>query len=126
MTELPTPQRPTWCEIDLSVVKENVALLRGMVGSGVAIFVCLKGDASGCGDVAVGRAVQDSGVAGVEGLAFGNLDRAVAARDAGVRLPILLTRLASPTRRRSWNGMISCRQCRPWRRWRPGRAMRRR
>jgi alanine racemase len=86
----PIPQRPTWCEIDLSVVKENLVLLRDMVGPAVAIFVCLKGDASGCGDIAVGRAVQDAAVPGVAGVAFGNLDRAVAARDAGVRLPILL------------------------------------
>ena len=90
MTEPPTARRPTWCEIDLSVVKDNLILLREMVGPGVAIFVCLKGDASGCGDVAVGRAVQDAGVASVAGLAFGNLDRAVAAREAGIRLPILL------------------------------------
>jgi alanine racemase len=90
MNEPPTPQRPTWCEIDLSVVKENLVLLRDMVGPGVAIFVCLKGDASGCGDLAVGRAVQDAAVDGVAGLAFGNLDRAVAAREAGIGLPILL------------------------------------
>lgn len=90
MTEPLPEKRPTWCEIDLSVVKDNLVLLRDLVGGGVAIFVCLKGDASGCGDVAVGRAVQDATVDGVAGLAFGNLDRAVAARDAGIGLPILL------------------------------------
>ena len=81
------PQRPTWCDIDLSAVAENLAMLRDMVGPKVAIFICLKGDANGCGDIAVGRTVQDAGVAGV---AFGNLDRAVAARQAGLYVPILL------------------------------------
>ena len=81
------PQRPTWCEIDLSAVTENLATLREMVGPKVAIFVCLKGDANGCGDIAVGRAVQGAGVAGV---AFGNLDRAVAAREGSLHAPILL------------------------------------
>ena len=40
----------------------------------------------------MGRAVQESAVAvgGIAGLAFGNLDRAAAARDADIRLPILL------------------------------------
>ncbi len=82
-----TAQRPTWCDIDLSAVTDNVATLRGIVGPSVSIFVCLKGDACGCGDIEVGRAVE---AAGVEGIAFGNLDRALAARRAGLRLPILL------------------------------------
>ena len=82
-----TAQRPTWCEIDLAAVTANLATLRAMVGPAVGIFVCLKGDATGCGDLAVGRTVEAAGVAGV---AFGNLDRAIAARQAGLRLPILL------------------------------------
>jgi alanine racemase len=82
-----TAHRPTWCEIDLSAVADNIATLRDMVGPDVAIFVCLKGDANGCGDIAVGRAAEAAGAAGA---AFGNLDRAAAARDAGLRLPILL------------------------------------
>jgi alanine racemase len=82
-----TPQRPTWCEIDLSAVTHNLLTLRDMVGPAVSVFVCLKGDANGCGDIEVGRVVQAAGAAGV---AFGNLDRAVAARQAGIVLPILL------------------------------------
>jgi alanine racemase len=80
-------QRPTWCEIDLSAVTHNLAVLTDMVGPKVAIFVCVKGDASGCGDVEVSLAAERAGAAGV---AFGNLDRAMAARRTGLRLPILL------------------------------------
>jgi alanine racemase len=82
-----TAQRPTWCEIDLSAISDNLAALRQMVGPAVNIFVCLKGDASGCGDIVVGRLAEAAGIAGI---AFGNLDRAIAARKAGIRLPILL------------------------------------
>jgi alanine racemase len=80
-------QRPTWCEIDLSAVTHNLKMLGDMVGPQVGIFVCVKGDASGCGDIEVSRTVEEAGAAGV---AFGNLDRALAARHAGLRLPILL------------------------------------
>lgn len=82
-----TVERPTWCEIDLTAVTANLATLRDMVGPKVGIYVCLKGDASGCGDVEVGRTAE---AAGVSGVAFGNLDRAIVARQAGLRLPILL------------------------------------
>jgi alanine racemase len=82
-----TPHRPTWCEIDLSAVTDNIATLRDMVGPSVAIFACLKGDANGCGEAAVGRAAEAAGAAAT---AFGNLDRAAAARAAGLRRPILL------------------------------------
>lgn len=80
-------QRPTWCEIDLSAVAHNLAVLGDMVGPDVGVFVCVKGDASGCGDIEVSRTAEQAGAAGV---AFGNLDRAMAARQAGLRLPILL------------------------------------
>jgi alanine racemase len=82
-----TSLRPTWCELDLSAVSHNVALLREMVGPAVQVFVCLKGDANGCGDVAVAGQLQKDGVAGI---AFGNIDRAIACRQAGIGLPILL------------------------------------
>jgi alanine racemase len=81
------PQRPTWCEIDLSAVTHNLKTLGDMVGPKVGIFVCVKGDANGCGDFEVARIAEQAGAAGA---AFGNLDRAMAARRAGLRLPILL------------------------------------
>jgi alanine racemase len=80
-------QRPTWCEIDLSAVTHNLGVLGDMVGPKVGVFVCVKGDASGCGDIEVSRTAEQAGAAGA---AFGNLDRAMAARRAGVKLPILL------------------------------------
>ena len=79
--------RPTWCEIDLSAIDRNIRLTREIVGSSVKLFVCLKGNASGCGAIEVGFAAQR---AGADGLAFGNIDFALESRRAGIDLPILL------------------------------------
>lgn len=80
-------QRPTCCEIDLGAVAHNLRQLRGLSGPDVAIYVCLKGDANGCGAVEVARRAEAEGVAG---LAFGNVDSALACREAGIASPILL------------------------------------
>lgn len=81
------PLRPTWCEIDLGAVAHNLRQLRGLIGPGTAIYVCLKGDASGCGAIEIARRAEREGVAG---FAFGNVDAALACREAGIASPILL------------------------------------
>ncbi|WP_130582470.1 alanine racemase [Bradyrhizobium sp. Leo170] len=81
------PFRPTWCEIDLGAVSHNLRQLRELLGDGVAVYVCQKGDASGCGAVEIARRAEREGVAG---FAFGNIDRALACREAGIESPILL------------------------------------
>jgi alanine racemase len=79
--------RPTWYEIDLDAVAHNVRELRRLVGPGVAIFGCLKRNGYGCGAAAVGGAAI---AAGADGLAVGNIDDAIAVRQAGIRGRILL------------------------------------
>ena len=79
--------RPTWCEIEVSAIEHNVRQLRSLIGVDVQIYVCLKGDASGCGAVEVAIASER---AGANGFAFGNIDSAISCRLAGVKLPILL------------------------------------
>lgn len=79
--------RPTWCEIDLGAVAHNVRQLRALLGPGVAIYVCLKGDASGCGATEIAVRAETEGATG---FAFGDIDSAIACRDAGVTSPILL------------------------------------
>jgi alanine racemase len=83
----PASLRPTWCEIDLGAVAHNTRELRRLIGKGVAIYGCLKRNAYGCGAAAVGRTVM---AAGGDGLAVGNVDDAVAVRNAGVAGSILL------------------------------------
>lgn len=79
--------RPTWCEIDLGAVSHNLRQLKGMLGPQTAIYVCLKGDASGCGAIEIARRAEGEGAAG---FAFGNVDAALACRAAGVESAILL------------------------------------
>ena len=79
--------RPTWFEIDLDAISHNLRQLRRMVGSGVAIYACLKRNAYGCGAVPVAQVVQREGA---DAIAVGNINDALAIREAQVSLPILL------------------------------------
>ena len=79
--------RPTWFEIDLDAIAHNLRQLRRMVGSGVAIYACLKRNAYGCGAVPVAQVIQREGA---EAIAVGNINDALAIREAQVALPILL------------------------------------
>ena len=79
--------RPTWFEIDLDAIAHNLRQLRRMVGAGVAIYACLKRNAYGCGAVPVAGVMQREGA---DAIAVGNIDDALAIREAQVSLPILL------------------------------------
>ena len=79
--------RPTWFEIDLDAVAHNLRQLRRMVGPGVAIYACLKRNAYGCGAVPVAQIMQREGA---DAIAVGNINDALAIREAQVTLPILL------------------------------------
>lgn len=79
--------RPLWAEIDLGAITHNVKLLRERAGRPVKILAPVKANAYGHGITGVGRHLQKLGV---EGLATANFDDAVAARQAGVTLPILM------------------------------------
>ena len=81
------PLRPSWCEVDLSAITHNVGQIRSLLGPDVSIFACLKNEAIGCG---VERVALHCEKTGVEGLAMGNPEIAVACRAKGVSLPILL------------------------------------
>jgi alanine racemase len=86
--------RPTWCEIDLGAIAHNVRQLRELVGPRTQIFVCLKGDATGCGAPQVALSAE---AAGAHGFAFGNIDTAIECRRAGVQGPMLLYPTCLPT-----------------------------
>jgi alanine racemase len=79
--------RPVWGEIDLAAITHNVSLLRERAGRPVKILAPVKANAYGHGMAAVSLHLQNLGV---EGLATANFDDAVAARRAGVTIPILL------------------------------------
>lgn len=86
-TSPPSFVRPAWCEIDLDAIARNVRQLKEIIGPSVKLFVCLKGDALGCGAQQVAQVCEQ---AGADGLAFGNIDTAIACRQYAQKLPMLL------------------------------------
>ena len=89
-----THARPVWAEIDLGAITHNVELIRETAGRTVKLLVPVKANAYGHGMVEVSRHLEQLGV---DGLATANVDDAVAARRAGVTLPILLYGAQLPT-----------------------------
>jgi alanine racemase len=83
----PTMMRPTWYDIDLDAICQNYRTLRNWVGADVKVYSCLKRNAYGCGIQPVSRRLEKEGT---DGLAVGNINDALAIRQAGVELPILL------------------------------------
>jgi alanine racemase len=85
--------RPALATVDLDVLAANLAELRRRSGDGVAVIASVKANAYGHGAVEVAVRLQAEGV---EMLATGSFDEAVAMRAAGVTLPILMLPGALP------------------------------
>jgi len=81
------PERPTWVEIDLSVIANNTRRIKAIVGPGVRVLASLKADAYGHGAIKVARTVLHNG-ASMIGVA--TVSEAIPLRDAGVHAPILV------------------------------------
>lgn len=79
--------RGSWYEIDLDAIRHNYRQLRGHLPANVKIYACLKRNGYGCGAGAVADALTTEGV---DGFAVASLLDAVAIREVGVKLPILL------------------------------------
>jgi alanine racemase len=80
------PARPTWVEIDLEAIANNVRLLSQMA-TPAKIMAVLKADAYGHGMVKVARTALNNGAAWV-GVA--TLGEALTLRQAGIESPILV------------------------------------
>ena len=116
--------RTAWIEIDATALAGNVAVIRRLAGPGVAILPVVKADAYGHGMLPIARTLE---AAGAEGLSVATLDEAVALRDGGIAVPILVLYPIPPTAvadaaRRSI-GVVAGEAAGAWRR-RPGPARR--
>ncbi len=80
------PARPTWVEIDLDAVANNVRLIKEMVNP-AKVMAILKADAYGHGMVKVARTVLNNGASW---LAVATLGEAITLREAGIDHPILV------------------------------------
>jgi alanine racemase len=81
------PDRPTWIEIDLGAIANNVRQLKRIVGEEVGIMASLKGDAYGHGAIKVAQTALSNG-ADMVGVAC--LNEAVTLRKADITAPVLI------------------------------------
>ncbi len=79
--------RPTWAEIDLSQLRANLRAFRRRLKPGVRVLGVVKADAYGHGAARVARALEDEKA---DWLGVSSVEEGVAARRAGVRLPVLV------------------------------------
>jgi alanine racemase len=81
------PDRPTWIEIDLGAIANNVRQLKRLVGERVGIIASLKADAYGHGAIKVAQTALSNGV---DMLGVACLNEAVTLRRADISAPILI------------------------------------
>lgn len=79
--------RPTWAEVDLSAVRDNIKAIRVRVGANVRIMPAIKADGYGHGAVAVSKACLK---AGADALCVACIEEAIILRNAGIGAPILI------------------------------------
>jgi Alr-MurF fusion protein len=79
--------RPTWLEIDLGAIRENVHLLRQMVGQERQLFAVVKANAYGHGATLVAPAAL---AGGADRLAVAAVNEGIELRQAGISAPILV------------------------------------
>ncbi|HUQ43467.1 MAG TPA: alanine racemase [Candidatus Limnocylindria bacterium] len=84
---LPALPRTAWAEIDLGALASNLAVIRELAGPGVAVHPVVKANAYGHGAIEVARALA---AAGADGFCVAAMDEALALREAGIELPILV------------------------------------
>jgi len=80
------PGRPTWVEIDLEAIAQNVRRIVEIVGPQVKVMAVLKADAYGHGAVKTARTVLNNGAFS---LGVACLGEAVTLRQTGITAPIL-------------------------------------
>ncbi|HSJ00274.1 MAG TPA: alanine racemase [Patescibacteria group bacterium] len=85
MTAPGSPHR-AWIEVDHAAIRHNLSVIRGLA-PGASVIGIVKANAYGHGDVAVARTLV---AAGVERLGVATIDEAVALREAGIDVPIIV------------------------------------
>ncbi|MDQ6661849.1 MAG: alanine racemase [Chloroflexota bacterium] len=80
-------ERPTWVEVDLGAITNNIHRIRELIGPEVRILASLKADAYGHGALKVARTVLHNG-ASMLGVA--TVSEAIPLREGGIEAPILV------------------------------------
>ena len=84
---------PTWLEIDLGAIRNNIHRLQAITGR--PIMAIIKANGYGHGLVEAGRAAVSAGAAW---LGIARLEEALALRDAGIASPVLVLGFTDPER----------------------------
>lgn len=79
--------RSTWAEVDLNAIKHNCKVIQTAVGKNTGIMAVVKADAYGHGLVRVSKLLDKMKI---RYLGVATLDEALALRESGVKLPILI------------------------------------
>jgi alanine racemase len=85
--------RPTWVEVDLKAIRANLQAIKKLVGPQVKVMAVVKANAYGHGAFKVAQTVLEAGAAS---LAVATLDEAVALREQGINVPILVMGTSIP------------------------------
>ncbi len=78
--------RPTWAEVDLSVIRGNLKRLRAAIGPKPKLLFVVKANAYGHGAVACAKAGEPL----VHSFGVSSVEEGVALRQAGIRKPVLV------------------------------------
>jgi len=78
--------RPTWAEIDLDALAQNLHSIRDFIGEGINVMGVVKANAYGHGAVECSKRLEAEGV---DWLGVATIEEAVELREAGVITPIL-------------------------------------
>lgn len=81
------PARPTWLNIDMDAVANNVQQIKSIIGDDVALLAVVKANAYGHGAVAVSTTAL---LNGATYLGVASINEAVELREAGIAAPILI------------------------------------
>jgi alanine racemase len=84
---LPPLPRTAWLELDLDALRDNLAVVRELAGSGVPVRPVVKADAYGHGAVPIARALE---AAGADGFCVAAFDEALELREGGIDGPIVV------------------------------------
>ena len=79
--------RPTWVEIDLDAIRENIIKIKELCGEQTEIMGIVKADGYGHGSIQVSKILIEEGV---RYLAVSSLDEGIVLRKAGIEYPILI------------------------------------
>ena len=86
-------RRPTYAEVDLSAITDNIKAIRARVGAGVKIMPAVKADGYGHGAVQTSRACL---AGGADVLCVSCIEEAVELREAGIETGVLIVGCSTP------------------------------